>query len=208
LFKTITGVLPDAKGASDEFATLLFIRPLLCCNCLAPKCIAIFHQLEVRREWLVEFAMRTKSLLGLTAIIAVVGFTASAKAGVSLNISFGAPVRFTPQVISCPPPVRPCPPVVACPPVVVARPPVAIYRPPVVNYCPPVVQQVAQRCASTCNDRRHYHRNDRDYRDSHDRRDYRDRWDHRNDRDHDRDGRDYRDSRDYRGYDRSYAGRR
>ena len=71
--------------------------------------------------------MKTKHLFGLVAAVAVTGFAASARAGWSVDISFGLPVP-----VYCPPRVvvaPPCPPPVFCPPVVYRPAPVVVYPP-------------------------------------------------------------------------------
>jgi hypothetical protein len=79
--------------------------------------------------------MKTKHLFGLVAAVAVTGFAASARAGWSVDISFGLPVP-----VYCPPRVvvaPPCPPPVFCPPVVCR--PAPVYVCPLAPPCRPVV---------------------------------------------------------------------
>jgi hypothetical protein len=79
--------------------------------------------------------MKTKTLFGLVAAVAVTGFAASAHAGWSVNVSLGLPAFFPPPVVVTAPPCPP--PVVACPPVVLPPAPVVVYQP--VPVYPPVV---------------------------------------------------------------------
>ena len=80
--------------------------------------------------------MKTKHLFGLVAVVAVAGFAHSARAGWSVDISFGLPVFIPPPIVVATPP---CPPPVYCPPVVIPPAPVVVcppaYRP--VVYAPP-----------------------------------------------------------------------
>ena len=77
--------------------------------------------------------MKTKHLFGLVAGVGIAGFATSARAGWSVDISFGLPVLFPPPVVVATPPCPP--PTVYCPPVII-RPPPAFVCPPVY---PPVV---------------------------------------------------------------------
>lgn len=71
--------------------------------------------------------MKTKTLFGLVAAVAAIGFAASAQAGWSVNISLGLPALLPPPVVVSTPPCPP--PVVTCPPVVVPPAPVVVYQP-------------------------------------------------------------------------------
>jgi len=68
--------------------------------------------------------MKTKTLLGLVAVVAVAGFAASAQAGWSVGVSFAAPVYYAPPVVVAAPYYAPA---------------VAYYPPPVVHCAPPMV---------------------------------------------------------------------
>ncbi len=104
--------------------------------------------------------MKTKHLFGLVAVVAVTGFAASAQAGWSVDVSFGAPVYYSPPVVYCPPPV-------------------AYYPPPVRYYAPPVVYGAPRY------DRHHDYRDYRGH--DRDRRGWSGK-DHRGDRGHNRGG--------------------
>jgi len=78
--------------------------------------------------------MKTKHVFGLVAVVAVIGFAASAQAGWSVGISFPAPVVFAPAVVVAAPSCLP--PVVYCPPRVPYCPPQVVYAP---APCRPVV---------------------------------------------------------------------
>jgi len=120
-----------------------------------PTNIPLFSPAEAIPEQPVEPFMKTKHLFGLVAVVAVMGFAASAQAGWSVGVSIGVPVQYSPPVVYCPPPVTYCP-----PPVAYYPPPVAYCPPPVRYYTPPVVY-VAPRYGG--------HHDYRDYR-GHDRR--------------------------------------
>lgn len=84
--------------------------------------------------------MKTKNLLAAVVIGLAFGLTASARAGVSVKVTFGAPVSFHPPVVIA----APCPPVVICPPVAHRPAPVIGCR-PVSPPCPPVVYVTPHR---------------------------------------------------------------
>jgi hypothetical protein len=91
--------------------------------------------IEDRRWFAVRPFMKTTTLFGLVAAVALTGFAASAQAGWSVDVSFGLPWLFPPPVVVAAPP---CPPPVYCPPVVIRPAPVVVCQPVYLSY-PPVV---------------------------------------------------------------------
>jgi len=128
--------LPGLERATDAPPSSLFICHPFLANRLILKNIPQFLPAEVFRKRTVESCMKTKTLLGLAAVLAVTGFAASAQAGVSVSVSFGAPVYFAAPVVVAAP--RYVPPVAYCPPPVV-------YYPSPVRYCAPPIVYVPPR---------------------------------------------------------------
>lgn len=117
------GISSDSGAATDAASSSLFIYHSFLTNRLILKSIPLLSAPEGFREPTVEPCMKTRTLLGLVAVVAVAGFTASAQAGWSVGVCFAAPVHYAPRVVVTAP---------------YYAPPVAYYPPPVVHCAPPV----------------------------------------------------------------------
>jgi len=115
--------------ATDVVSTSLFIFAPFLANCLTVINIPSISPAEVFGEPAVERCMKTKHLFGLLAVVAVAGFTASAQAGWSVNVSIPLPLPCYSPVAYYPAPVT------YCAPPVVYYPPRSVYYAPVV-YAP------------------------------------------------------------------------